>query len=207
VDVGAAAGRHSLNLLRRGLDVTALDILPEMESILRERGVNQVVITDIVDFNRDPFDTLLMLMNGIGMVGSIERLRSFLRHAHRIVTPGGQILCDSTDVSVTSSPLHVAYRQQNSERGNPLGLQTLTIDYDGIAGKPFHWLHIDFETLAKLSRDEGWDSERIVQDEDGHFLCRLTKSEGSPRDSTTGKARQNFPSSSTVSWSNGCYPH
>ncbi len=41
----------------------------------------------------------------------------------------------------------------------------------GIDGKPFHWLHIDFESLAKLSRHEGWDSERIVKDEDGHFFA------------------------------------
>lgn len=178
LDVGAAAGRHSLSLVRRGLNVTSLDILPEMESILRDRGAEQVVISDIMAFSHEQFDTVLMLMNGIGMVGTIEDLKKFLRHAHRIVTPGGQILCDSVDVSVTSNPTHVAYRNQNADRGSPLGQQTLTIEYNGIAGKPFHWIHIDFEFLAGISRDEGWDSELIVQDEGGHFLCRLTKSTG-----------------------------
>lgn len=84
-------------------------------SILRDRGVEQVVISDIMAFSQEQFDTVLMLMNGIGMVGTIEDLRKFLRHAHRIVTPGGQILCDSVDVSVTANPTHVAYRNQNAD--------------------------------------------------------------------------------------------
>lgn len=178
LDVGAAAGRHSLSLIRRGLNVTSLDILPEMESLLRERGAEQVVISDIMAFSQEPFDTVLMLMNGIGMVGTLENIRKFLRHAHRIVTPEGQVICDSVDVSVTSNSTHVAYRNQNADRGDPLGQQMLTIEYNGIVGRPFHWIHIDFESLAEISRDEGWDSELIAQDEGGHFLCRLTKSNG-----------------------------
>jgi SAM-dependent methyltransferase len=178
LDVGAAAGRHSLSLIRRGRDVTSLDILPEMESILWDRGAEQIVISDIMAFSQEAFDTVLMLMNGIGMVGTLGDLREFLRNAHRIVSPGGQILCDSVDVSVTSNATHVAYRNQNAERGNPLGQQTLTIEYNGIAGKPFPWIHIDFESLAQISGAEGWDSELITQDEGGHFLCRLTKSTG-----------------------------
>jgi len=178
LDVGAAAGRHSLSLVRSGMNVTSMDILPEMESILRDRGAEQVVISDIMAFSQNQFDTLLMLMNGIGMVGTIEGLRKFLRHAHRIVTPEGQILCDSVDVSVTSNPIHVAYRNQNADREIPLGQQTLTIEYDGISGKPFNWIHIDFESLVKISRTEGWNSELIDQDDGGHFLSRLTKRAG-----------------------------
>lgn len=178
LDVGAAAGRHSLSLIRRGLDVTALDVLPEMESILRDRGADQVVISDIMTFSQDQFDTLLMLMNGIGMVGTIESLGEFLRHAHQIVAPEGQILCDSVDVSVTTNPTHVAYRNQNAEKGSPLGQQTFTIEYNGVAGKPFHWLNIDFESLNAISHVEGWNTELIAQEEDGHFLCRLTKTTG-----------------------------
>ena len=80
LDVGAAAGRHSLSLIRRGMNVTSLDILPEMEWIL-------------MAFSQNQFETVLMLMNGIGMVETIKDYRKFLRHADRIVTPGGQILC------------------------------------------------------------------------------------------------------------------
>jgi len=38
LDIGAAAGRHSLQLIQSGFDVTSLDILPEVEPILLDRG-------------------------------------------------------------------------------------------------------------------------------------------------------------------------
>ena len=104
LDIGAAAGRHSLQLLQSGLDVTSLDILPEVEVVLRDRGITNVVISDIFDFSGDSFDTLLMLMNGIGMVGTLDRLDCFLRHAHKITPQSGQLICDSIDVSVTDDP-------------------------------------------------------------------------------------------------------
>jgi len=121
LDIGGAAGRHSLALIRRGLDVTCLDILPDMEVILRDRGVDQIVISDVFTFSGERFDTLLMLMNGIGMAGTPEGLDRFLQHAHQIIRPGGQILCDSIDVSVTSDPVHAAYRERNLKLGRAPG--------------------------------------------------------------------------------------
>lgn len=58
------------------------------------------------------FDTLLMLTNGIGMVGTLDRLTQFLLHAKEITTDGGQIICDSIDVSVTTDPNHITHRMQ-----------------------------------------------------------------------------------------------
>lgn len=122
LDIGSAAGRHSLELIRRGLNVTSLDILPEMERILKDRGVTDVVIADVMNFSGRRFDTLLMLMNGIGMAKTIEGLDRFLRHAHGLILPGGQIICDSVDVSVTNDPQHVAYRDANADSGRkPVG--------------------------------------------------------------------------------------
>jgi hypothetical protein len=38
---------------------------------------------------------------GIGLAGSPQRIDEFLRHAQRLVSPDGQILCDSIDVCIT----------------------------------------------------------------------------------------------------------
>jgi SAM-dependent methyltransferase len=134
LDIGAAAGRHSLHLIRRALQVTSLDILPETEAILRDRGVIHVVASDILTFTGERFDTLLMLMNGIGMVGTLDGLDRFLRHAHEITSPSGQIICDSIDVSVTSDPIHSAYRQRNLTLGRQPGHQTFTMTYGETTG-------------------------------------------------------------------------
>ena len=174
LDIGAGAGRHSLELIRRGFSVTALDILPCFEKILRARGVTEVIISDIFTFSGRRFDTLLMLMNGIGMVGTPDRLDRFLSHAHEITTEDGQIICDSVDVSVSSDPIHVAYREKNIDMGRPIGQQFFIMTYDN-ESEPFKWLHIDFTSLQEHCQGTGWEPCLIHEEADGHYLCRLKK--------------------------------
>ncbi len=176
LDIGSAAGRHSLELLRRGLQVTSLDILPEMKPIMHGRGLTDVVIADIWQFHGCRYDTLLMLMNGIGMAGSMEGLQRFLQQAHDLVQPGGQILCDSIDVSVTTHPQHVAYREKNLAVGHPAGQQSFVMDCEGETSVRFDWLHIDFQSLSGVCDVTGWDAELLESENDGHYLCRLVES-------------------------------
>jgi SAM-dependent methyltransferase len=175
LDVGAAAGRHSLELHRRGMEVWSLDVLPETRQIMSERGVPHPIVGDIISWAERSFDTVLMLMNGIGMVGTPQRLDRFLRHAHRLVSPGGQILCDSIDVSITQTPVHVAYRNKNIERGLYPGQQRFTIKYGDVSGAPFDWLHLDFASLARHCQAAGWNCHLIHQEQDGHYLARISE--------------------------------
>jgi SAM-dependent methyltransferase len=173
LDVGSAVGRHSLELVRRGHLVTSLDVLPEMEGIMKARGQTDVVIADVSEFSGKRFDTLLMLMNGIGIVGSIGGLKDFLRHAHELVLAGGQILCDSIDVSITTDPQHVSYRERNLSSGRPAGQQSFTMECDGEEPVAFDWMHIDFNSLARVASSLGWKAEMLQEENDGHYLCRL----------------------------------
>ena len=180
LDVGGAAGRHSLELLRRGMDATTLDILPEMECILLDRGQNKVIIGDILSndsgcLSEHRFDTLLMLMNGIGMVGTEENIPTLLRQAEVLLSDQGQIICDSIDVSVTTDPRHVAYRENNLESGRSIGQQRFTMECEGANPIEFSWLHIDFKILASVCDAHGWKAERIQDESDGHYLCRITR--------------------------------
>jgi len=175
LDIGSAAGRHSLELVRRGLKVTSLDILPEMEDIMRDRGLTDVVIADVFRFTGRRYDTLLMLMNGIGMTGSIDGLTRFLQQAHDLIVPGGHIVCDSIDVSVTTHPQHAAYREKNLLSGRPAGHQAFTMDCDGENSIPFDWLHIDFASLASVCKAANWEATLLEMENDGHYLCQLTE--------------------------------
>jgi SAM-dependent methyltransferase len=177
LDVGAAAGRHSLELVRRGLVVSSFDILPETRKIMLDRGLKAVMTGDILTWAERSFDTVLMLMNGIGLVGTPKRLDDYLRHAHRLVSPGGQILCDSVNVEVTSNPVHVAYRERNLEQGHYPGQQQFTIRYENITGTSFDWLHMDFDTLSRHSEATGWNCQLIHEEPDGHYLARVVPRE------------------------------
>jgi hypothetical protein len=109
------------------------------------------------------------------MVGTIEGLDRFLQHAHGIISPGGQIVCDSIDVAVTTDPIHRTYRERNVVEGKHPGQQVFTMVYGGITGESFDWLHIDFKTLAEHCFRTGWHAELIDMEADGHYLCRLTE--------------------------------
>ena len=114
LDVGAGAGCHSLVLQERGIDVTAIDISPLSVETMKERGIKKVFEQDFFTLevqameqqepSRDrvrgsQFDTILMLMNGIGIVGTLDRMPEFFKQLDRILAPGGQVLCDSSDIS------------------------------------------------------------------------------------------------------------
>lgn len=173
LDVGAAAGRHALFLARAGLEATALEILPELGALLRDRGVPRVIVADVFDYAGGPFDTLLLLMNGVGMAGTPERSERLLHRARGLVRPGGQVLGDSIDVSRTPDPVHAAYREANVRAGRPPGMQRYSIRYRGEAGEPFDWLHLDFPTLAGLASRAGWRAELLASEPDGRYLFRL----------------------------------
>ena len=65
---------------------------------MKERGIKNVLEQDFFTL-KGQFETILMLMNGIGIVGTLERLPKFFRQLDNILAPGGQVLCDSSDIS------------------------------------------------------------------------------------------------------------
>jgi SAM-dependent methyltransferase len=173
VDVGAGVGRHALFLQEQGCLVTAIEAEPELAAIMSERGVKEPLAKDIFALTGRQFDTLLMLMNGFGLVGKVAGAKAFFEHAQHLLSPGGQILCDSLDVRRTVNPAHLAYQEANLRNGRPMGQMRLWMEYRGQRGEPFNWLHVDFDGLCHLARKQGWSAEMLAQEESGHYLARL----------------------------------
>lgn len=173
LDVGAGTGIHTLVLHRRGLSVTAVDVCPEAVALMTERGATDARLADVMDFEGGPFDTLLMLGHGIGMVQDLEGLDRFLDHARRLVHPGGQLLLDSLDVRRTDDPGHLAYQEANRMAGRYFGETRLQFAYQGSTGTTCGWLHVDPETLAERAETAGWRSETLLGTGTGEYLARL----------------------------------
>jgi SAM-dependent methyltransferase len=174
LDVGAGSGCHSLVLQERGLDVTAIEILPGLVEILRERGVRDARLASWMDVDAGQFDTLLLLMNGIGLAETLGSLRDFFDGMRRLVRKGGQILADSTDVRVRMDP--DAGRTGALERpdGRYVGELHFQLEFEGQKGPPFAQLYVDPVTLQRKAVEAGWSCE-IVQEADvyGNYLARL----------------------------------
>ncbi len=175
LDIGAGVGRHSSELQRRGFDVTAVDISEQAVSIMKERGINKTICSDIMGISGSTYDTLFMLMNGIGMVGNPEKLDAFLFKTRELLTNKGIMLVDSIDVSRTSTPQHIKYRENNISCHHYPGQQNLRINYDGTVGSWFKWLHLDFDELTNHAKKYSFTSELLAMSDNGHYLAKLQK--------------------------------
>lgn len=167
LDIGAGAGSHALWLQQQGLEVEALDISPTAAEVMKLRGVHQVLTQDVFTLEAGDYDTLLLLMNGIGLAGSIAGLRSFLQKTKSLLHKDGQLLFDSSDISYL-------YDGKIPATENYYGEIAYRYEYKGQKTDWFSWLYVDSGTLNSVAMEEGWQVEILFEDEFQQYLARLT---------------------------------
>ncbi|GGF14148.1 class I SAM-dependent methyltransferase [Hymenobacter cavernae] len=174
LDAGAGAGAHALELQSRGFEVKAIDVSPGAVEVMQARGVRAVARHDIFDApaTDEHFDTILMLMNGLGLVGTVEGLEKFLMHARALLAPGGQILATSSDIS---------YLYEDEEgalvfnlNGPYYGEVEYTMTYKDEMGPGFAWLFADPTILQDYAEAAGYEVEFLEEDDQQQYLARLT---------------------------------
>jgi SAM-dependent methyltransferase len=176
LDVGGGSGLHSLALQQQGLEVTAIDIDSRAVEIMLRRGVERARQADVFELDRGPFDTLLVLGHGIGMVETVAGLERFLDHATTLVADGGQLLLDSLDVRASDDPSNRAYLEANRRAGRYIGEVRLRFEHQGVIGPEGGWLHVDPATLAERAERAGWTTAVLFDDPAGNYLARLARS-------------------------------
>jgi SAM-dependent methyltransferase len=172
LDVGAGAGRHALELQATGLAVTALDISPAASAVMRARGVHRVVAGDLWGFEGGSFDTVLTLMNGLGVVGDLAGLQRWLEKLHDVVGPGGSILCDSSDLAAafeTDDPDACQPRTAQLQRGEV----RFRLRFRECRGGWYRWLFCPEEELRTVALRTGWTTEILRRSDRAAFLARL----------------------------------
>lgn len=171
LDVGAAAGSHSLYLQnQKQIDVTAIDISEKSIEICKLRGVKNSVCQNLLDFNAGTFDTILLLMNGTGIFETINRMDDYLKKLYQLLNPGGQLLIDGTDI---------LYMFENPEgielpTDHYYGEVEYYVSYKGEEDEPFKMLYLDYDNLKTAAEEIGFKVEKVIEDEDS-YLARLTK--------------------------------
>lgn len=175
LDVGAGAGCHSLALQAMNKDVTALDISQLSVQTMQERGVKKVLQQDFFDESMvGGYDTLLMLMNGSGIIGSLDNMPQFFAQASRLLAPEGVILLDSCDLRYVFEDEDGTF--DSSEFDHYYGEIDYQMRYKGIRGSKFDWLYVDFLTLAKVASENGFSASLVEQGENYTYLAMLKRS-------------------------------
>ena len=173
LDIGCGAGSHALSLQNdRNLDVTAIDISENAIKACALRGVRNTKVMDILDLKCEvKFDTILLLMNGTGIFQTLAQVPVYLQKLKSLLTSGGQILIDSSDL---------IYMFDDDEDGGKwipsdgyYGELTFTIQYKGETELPFPWLYMDYNTLQNAAFANGLQCELILEGEHYDYLARL----------------------------------
>lgn len=172
LDVGAGAGCHSLALQAMEKRVTAIDISPLAVATMRARGVKDVREQDFFTLD-GKFDTILMLMNGIGIVGTLSRMDAFFLQVDRLLAPGGQVLCDSSDICYIFEDEDGIIDLTGVE--GYYGELTYQMQYRNIKGDAFPWIFIDPETLREQAAAHGYHCDILVRGPHYDYLARLTR--------------------------------
>ncbi|WP_112377293.1 class I SAM-dependent methyltransferase [Flagellimonas maritima] len=175
LDIGCGAGSHTLYLQNKGLNVSALDSSKGAMKVCEKRGVKKMIHSKILDFEYFKFDTLLLLMNGIGLAGKIIDLGYFLKHLKTLLNPNGQILLDSSDI------IYMFDKDEDGgfwvpDTGSYYGEVTFTMEYKGQKSSPFEWLYIDFNTLKKVCKSNGFNCELVSKGKHYDYLAKLSLS-------------------------------
>jgi SAM-dependent methyltransferase len=167
LDVGAGVGSHALILQNRGFDVTGMDISAAAVEIMKQRGLKKAIEGDILKYKEDQFDTLLFMMNGIGLTGTIAGLTSFLKKVKSLLKPGGQLVFDSSDLSYL-------YQEVAFPLNGYYGEVSFRYEYKSVKGSWFKWIYVDQETLKSLAKKQGWIVEIVFEDGQDQYLARLS---------------------------------
>ena len=181
LDIGAGSGCHSVLLQKRGLVVDAIDSSPGAVQVMKARGLKSVFLGNFFDFQGGAYDTLLMLMNGLGIVGNFQGLRTFLELAKSWLNPGGQILLDSSDIAYLLEDEEIL--SQMLSRDSAFGEVVFQLCYKDMCGEVFPWLYLDYESLDSIASSMGYSCELLAKGIHFEYLAKLSPTGNSPQKS------------------------
>jgi SAM-dependent methyltransferase len=172
LDVGCGAGSHSLYLEKEMVfEVTSIDISEKAIQACKLRGLKNARVQNILDLENEKFDTILLLMNGTGIFGTLKETSKYLQKLKSLLNPSGQILIDSSDI---------IYMFDQDDDGSYLipadgyyGELTFTIQYKGETEETFQWLYLEYNTLQNAANENDLQCELITEGEHFDYLARL----------------------------------
>lgn len=170
LDIGCGAGRHSLFLQEKGLDVTGVDISPLAVEVCRARGLKRASLMSIDDLRSSlgKFDTILMLGNNFGLFSNKRKARVLLRRFLNMTNPKARIIAESLDIyKPPVNPEHRRYHLANRRRGRMPGQVKIRIRYRSLATPWFDYLLASKKEMKQILEGTGWKVGRFFSSKKG----------------------------------------
>ena len=172
LDVGACAGAHSVYLHKKGFEVTSIETSALCCDVLKDKKLPNIILEDIFEFNNQKFDTILLLMNGTGIAGSLSGLDLLLHHLKTLLNPGGQILIDSSDL------IYLFEQEDGSalidiSSDKYYGELTFQTEYKDWISQPFSWLYVDESNLRNIVEKNHLKLDKVYKGQHYDYLARI----------------------------------
>ncbi|MCW3980178.1 MAG: class I SAM-dependent methyltransferase [Candidatus Bathyarchaeota archaeon] len=177
LDVGCGAGRHSLYLQEKGLNVVGIDNSPLAVEVCRLRGLRKAIVMSIedVNFKPDSFDTIIMMGNNFGLFGSFKKARSLLKRFHKMTSKNGLIIASTRDAYGTDNPDHLEYHRLNKKRGRMGGQLKVRIRFRKYVSKWFDYLIVSKKELGDILEGTGWKIREFIDSAGSEYIAVVGK--------------------------------
>lgn len=174
LDVGCGAGSHSLYLQEeRKLQVTAIDTSAGAIEVCRKRGISDARNVAFEEISEEKFDTILLLMNGTGIVGKMRFLDAFFQQLKKLLAKNGQVLIDSSDLIYLFDADEDGGVWIDASEGY-YGELIYRLSYKGETSESFPWLYLDFDSLYLAAGKNGFNCELAFEGSHYEYLAKLT---------------------------------
>lgn len=171
LEIGAGVGSHALELQSRNMKVVALDNSQGCCEVAMARGVKNFICQEFRDTIEGRFDTILMMMNGIGVCGTVAGLQEFLERAKGLLNENGEIIFDSCDI------LYMFLEEDGSIdfdlNGSYYGEVEYQMSYKKNRGESFKWLFIDEDKMREIAENHGYHFTLLLKEDGGMYLGEL----------------------------------
>jgi len=175
--IGCGAGRHALYLQGRGSDVQGIDNSPGAVEVCRRRGLAKASLVPLTQVSRKlgMFDTVLMMGNNFGLVGTPRRAKWVLRRLRGMTNPEARIIAVTRDVRYTDDPEHLAYHARNQAQGKLAGQVRIRVRYRRYVTPWIDLLMVSKDELGQIAAGTGWEMGETIDDERGLYAAVLER--------------------------------
>ncbi|PLX00080.1 MAG: SAM-dependent methyltransferase [Marinilabiliales bacterium] len=172
LDVGACAGAHMLELQQQGKETEGIDTSEKIVTLLKQRNLI-AYHADFYRYDISRYDTILLLMNGLGIAGTVNGLHKMMQKFSDNMKEGAQVLADSSDIAYMFDD-EQSMKDWSTEV-EYYGELKYQIEYKDVLGAEFNWLFADFNLIRDIAEKYQLKAELLFEDQNNQFLCRIIR--------------------------------
>ncbi|MCW4014860.1 MAG: class I SAM-dependent methyltransferase [Candidatus Bathyarchaeota archaeon] len=177
LDVGCGAGRHALYLQKKGFDTLGIDVSPLAIKVCKLRGLKQAKVMSIenIDFEPSSFDTVIMMGNNFGLLGSLGNARRLLKKFYNMTSENALIVADTRDPYQTEDPDHLAYHVLNKKKGRMSGQVRIRTRFETYVSGWFDYLMVSKKEMLDVIKGTWWTVREFIDSGDSKYVAIIGK--------------------------------